>query len=164
MYFFQEFSGRRCFIYKHRWYESLQILNHHTCRRKKGDREDVHWGSLFPLMVNGCGHHGQRKLPDVFLKTIIQHNLKTPKRGQIKEIWPLFFALYSTSTSLSILFRDIYICKNHSRNFMFFKFLAKVNKLLLPSYTKRRLDLAKASKFQLAIIGWRYYVTSKALG
>ncbi|MEL7269953.1 MAG: SsrA-binding protein [Bacteroidota bacterium] len=47
---------------------------------------------------------------------------------------------------------------------MFFKFLAKVNKVLLPSYTKRRLDLSKASKFQLAIIGWRYYVTTKALG
>jgi len=46
---------------------------------------------------------------------------------------------------------------------MFFKFLAKVNKVLLPSYTKRRLDLSKASKFQLAIIGWRYYVTTKAL-
>jgi len=46
----------------------------------------------------------------------------------------------------------------------FFKFLAKVNKVLLPSYTKKRLDLAKASKFQLAIIGWRYFVTTKALG
>ncbi len=44
-----------------------------------------------------------------------------------------------------------------------FKFLAKINKVLLPSYTKKRLDLAKASKFQLAIIGWRYYVTTKAL-
>lgn len=46
----------------------------------------------------------------------------------------------------------------------FYKFLAKVNKLLLPSYTKRRLDLAKASKLQLAVIGWRYFVTTKALG
>jgi hypothetical protein len=45
----------------------------------------------------------------------------------------------------------------------FFKFLAKVNKVLLPSFTKKRLDLAKASKFQLAIIGWRYFVTTKAL-
>ncbi|MFK7812924.1 MAG: SsrA-binding protein [Maribacter sp.] len=45
-----------------------------------------------------------------------------------------------------------------------FKFLAKVNKVLLPSYTKKRLDLAKASKFQLAIVGWRYYVTTNALG
>jgi len=45
----------------------------------------------------------------------------------------------------------------------FFKFLAKLNKLVLPSYTKRRLDLAKASKFQLAIIGWKSYVTLNAL-
>ncbi|MBC6998217.1 SsrA-binding protein [Cytophaga sp. FL35] len=45
----------------------------------------------------------------------------------------------------------------------FFKFLAKLNKVLLPSYTKKRLDLAKASKIQLAIIGWRYYVTTNAL-
>ena len=46
----------------------------------------------------------------------------------------------------------------------FFGFLAKLNKLLLPSFTKKRLDLAKASKIQLAIIGWRYFVTTKALG
>ncbi|WP_430906372.1 SsrA-binding protein [Maribacter sp. 2-571] len=45
----------------------------------------------------------------------------------------------------------------------FFRFLAKVNSVLLPSYTKKRLDLSKASKIQLAIIGWRYYVTTRAL-
>ncbi|MCK7591385.1 SsrA-binding protein [Subsaxibacter sp. CAU 1640] len=45
----------------------------------------------------------------------------------------------------------------------FFKFLAKLNKAVLPSYTKRQLDLSKASKFQLAIIGWRSYVTKNAL-
>jgi hypothetical protein len=44
-----------------------------------------------------------------------------------------------------------------------FKFLAKVNKLLLPSYSKKQLDLAKATKLQLAIIGWRWYVTKNAL-
>ncbi len=44
-----------------------------------------------------------------------------------------------------------------------FKFLAKVNKLLFPSYAKRQLDLSKASKFQMAIVGWRYYVTTNAL-
>ncbi|MFD2725662.1 SsrA-binding protein [Hyunsoonleella rubra] len=44
-----------------------------------------------------------------------------------------------------------------------FKFLAKVNKSLLPSYSKRKLDLAKASKLQLALIGWRWYVTKNAL-
>ncbi|WP_298791013.1 SsrA-binding protein [uncultured Allomuricauda sp.] len=46
---------------------------------------------------------------------------------------------------------------------MLYKFLAKVNKVILPSYTKRQLDLSKASKLQLAIIGWRYYVTTRAL-
>lgn len=44
-----------------------------------------------------------------------------------------------------------------------FTLLAKLNKLLLPSFTKQRLDLAKAKKWQMAIIGWRYYVTTKAL-
>lgn len=44
-----------------------------------------------------------------------------------------------------------------------FKFLAKLNKALLPSFTKQQLDLAKAKKWQLAVIGWRYYVTKNAL-
>ena len=46
----------------------------------------------------------------------------------------------------------------------FFKFLAKANKILLPSYSKKQLDLSNASKLQLAIVGWRYYVTINALG
>lgn len=45
-----------------------------------------------------------------------------------------------------------------------FQALAIVNKVLLPSYTKRQLDITKASKIQLAIIGWRAYVTMRALG
>jgi len=45
----------------------------------------------------------------------------------------------------------------------FFIVLARLNKILLPSFTKRRLDLAKASKFQLMIFGWRLYVTKRAL-
>jgi hypothetical protein len=44
-----------------------------------------------------------------------------------------------------------------------FKFLAKLNKTVLPSFTKQQLDLAKANKWQLAIIGWRAYVTKNAL-
>lgn len=44
-----------------------------------------------------------------------------------------------------------------------FKFLAKVNKLLLPSYSKKQLDLAKATKLQMAIVGWRWYITKNAL-
>ena len=45
-----------------------------------------------------------------------------------------------------------------------FKILAKINKAVLPSFTKQRLDLAKATKLQLAIFGWRVFVTKKALG
>lgn len=42
-----------------------------------------------------------------------------------------------------------------------YKFLAKLN--LLPSYSKKRLDLSKATKIQKAIIAWRYFVITKAL-
>ncbi|MFM7018304.1 SsrA-binding protein [Flavobacterium sp.] len=44
-----------------------------------------------------------------------------------------------------------------------FRIIAKLNKLLLPSFTKQQLDITKAKKWQLAIIGWRYYVTKRAL-
>jgi len=44
-----------------------------------------------------------------------------------------------------------------------FKVIAKLNKLLFPSYSKKQLDLSKAKKLQLAIIGWRYFVTKNAL-
>jgi hypothetical protein len=46
---------------------------------------------------------------------------------------------------------------------IFFKSLAKINKMLLPSFTKKRLDLAKAKKWQLALFGYRLWVTKKAL-
>lgn len=44
-----------------------------------------------------------------------------------------------------------------------FKILSKVNKTLLPSYTKKRLDVSKATKLQLAIIAWKAYVTMQIL-
>jgi len=44
-----------------------------------------------------------------------------------------------------------------------FILLAKINKILLPSMSKRRVDLAKAKKWQIALIGYRYYVTCEAL-
>lgn len=44
-----------------------------------------------------------------------------------------------------------------------FKLLAKINKTVLPSFTKKQLDIAKASKTQLAIIGWRAFVTMNSL-
>nr|WP_313111281.1 SsrA-binding protein [Aequorivita sp. F6058] len=45
----------------------------------------------------------------------------------------------------------------------FFKFLAKVNKKLLPSFTKKGVDLAKASKLQMAIFGYKLWVTKNSL-
>lgn len=44
-----------------------------------------------------------------------------------------------------------------------YKLLARINKILLPSFTKRGLDISKAKKWQMAIIGYRYYVTKRAL-
>ncbi|WP_452225984.1 SsrA-binding protein [Lacinutrix cladophorae] len=44
-----------------------------------------------------------------------------------------------------------------------FKLLAKANKIVLPSYTKQGLDLSKATKTQMAIFGWKVYVTKNAL-
>ncbi|MFC5683846.1 SsrA-binding protein [Flavobacterium sp. MAHUQ-51] len=44
-----------------------------------------------------------------------------------------------------------------------FKLLAKINKIMLPSFSKQGLDLAKAKKWQLAIIAYRYYVTIRAV-
>ncbi|MAU64345.1 MAG: SsrA-binding protein [Flavobacteriaceae bacterium] len=44
-----------------------------------------------------------------------------------------------------------------------FKILAYLNKLILPSMTKKRLDPINASKIQLLLIGWRYYITKNSL-
>jgi hypothetical protein len=44
-----------------------------------------------------------------------------------------------------------------------FKIVASLNKILLPSFSKRRLDMTKAKKWQMAIIGWRYFVTKNSL-
>lgn len=44
-----------------------------------------------------------------------------------------------------------------------FKTLARINRLVLPSLTARRVDLAKAKKWQLALIAYRYWVTTNAL-
>ncbi len=45
----------------------------------------------------------------------------------------------------------------------FFQFLAKTNKLLLPSFTKNGVDLAKATKFQMVLFGYKLWVTKNAL-
>jgi len=44
-----------------------------------------------------------------------------------------------------------------------FKILAKINKTILPSLGKQEVDMSKAKKWQMALIGWRYYVTKNSL-
>jgi len=61
--------------------------------------------------------------------------------------------------SLQLFFIFVYTSKTKTM----FKLLAKLNKLLLPNFTKQGLDIAKAKKWQLAVIAWKYYVTKKAL-
>ncbi|PHQ29555.1 SsrA-binding protein [Leeuwenhoekiella nanhaiensis] len=45
----------------------------------------------------------------------------------------------------------------------FFKTLARLNKKVLPSLTKKDVDLAKANKLQLALFGYKLWVTKNAL-
>jgi hypothetical protein len=45
----------------------------------------------------------------------------------------------------------------------FFKTLAKINKIILPSLAKKQVDMSKAKKWQMAVIGWRYYITKNSL-
>ena len=44
-----------------------------------------------------------------------------------------------------------------------FKTLAKINKAVLPSFTKQGLDLGEATKFQMALFGYKLWVTKNAL-
>ena len=44
-----------------------------------------------------------------------------------------------------------------------YKLLAKLNKAVLPSFTKQGLDPIKAKKWQKAIIAYRYWVTVNSL-
>lgn len=44
-----------------------------------------------------------------------------------------------------------------------FKAIAKINKIVLPSFSKKGLEMQHAKKWQLAIIGWRYFVTKNSL-
>ncbi|MBT1690583.1 hypothetical protein [Dawidia soli] len=43
----------------------------------------------------------------------------------------------------------------------FFKVLAKVNRLILPRYSKR--DINHLSRLDKAVVAWRYWVTVHAL-
>lgn len=42
-----------------------------------------------------------------------------------------------------------------------FKILAKLNKVILPRYSKH--DITRLTKFQQAIVGYRYWVTKNSL-
>ena len=42
-----------------------------------------------------------------------------------------------------------------------FKILAKINKVILPRYSK--IDITRLTKFQKAIVGFRYWVTKNSL-
>ena len=44
-----------------------------------------------------------------------------------------------------------------------YKLLAKLNKAILPSFTKQGLDIIRAKKWQKAIIAYRYWVTVNSL-
>jgi hypothetical protein len=44
-----------------------------------------------------------------------------------------------------------------------FKILARINKAIFPSLAKKQVDMSKANKLQMALIGWRYYVTKNSL-
>ena len=59
--------------------------------------------------------------------------------------------------------RPPFIIFGYHKTIAMFRLLAKLNKWLLPNYTKERLDLSKATKLQKAIIAWKYYVTSRAV-
>jgi len=45
----------------------------------------------------------------------------------------------------------------------FYKGLASLNKAVLPSLTKKRVDLAKAKKWQLVLFAYKLWVVKKAL-
>jgi hypothetical protein len=44
-----------------------------------------------------------------------------------------------------------------------FKVLAKINKLILPSLSKRRVNIYKLNKRQKLLLGYRYWVTKNSL-
>ena len=44
-----------------------------------------------------------------------------------------------------------------------FKILAKINKLILPSLSKRRVNINKLNKRQKLLLGYRYWVTKNSL-
>jgi len=46
---------------------------------------------------------------------------------------------------------------------IFFKIIAKLNKILLPSLSKKRIDLTKINLIEKAVLGWKLYITKKVI-
>ncbi len=44
-----------------------------------------------------------------------------------------------------------------------FQLIAKINKIIFPSFTRKHLDMSQAKKWQLIIIGYRYFITKNSL-
>tara|TARA_R110000850_G_scaffold274635_1_gene412421 strand:+ start:55596 stop:55817 length:222 start_codon:yes stop_codon:yes gene_type:complete len=70
--------------------------------------------------------------------------------------------IQTTNTSqkgIYLWFYFSYICQKNKM----YKFLAKLNKLILPSLTKSGLDITKAKGWQKALLAYRYFITIKSL-
>jgi|TARA_B110000444_G_C18325011_1_gene360171 hypothetical protein len=46
---------------------------------------------------------------------------------------------------------------------LLFKIIAKLNRLLLPSLSKRKIDLTKITMIEKAVLGWKLYITKKVI-
>jgi hypothetical protein len=66
------------------------------------------------------------------------------------------FIRYGEDTQHKVL----YLCGMEN---IFFKVIARCNKALLPSLSKKQVDISKASKSQLLLLAWRTYITMRAL-
>ena len=53
--------------------------------------------------------------------------------------------------------------KRYIMKLFLLKLVAKLNKLLLPSLSKKRIDLTKITLFQKTILGWKLYITKKVI-
>ncbi|AWM14751.1 MFS transporter [Flavobacterium sediminis] len=83
--------------------------------------------------------------------------------GGYQTNWIIMGILGLIGTLLGILVFILVRYEDKTFKNVFFIVLAKFNKLILPSFTKQRLDPIKGKKWQKAIIAWRYYVTARAL-
>jgi len=43
----------------------------------------------------------------------------------------------------------------------FFKTMARINKIIMPKFSEK--DITKLTKFEKALVGYRYYITKNAL-